>query len=414
MKRRGTSLMEVLIAIFVLALGLVSLLTLFPIGYVQMARAVQDERAAELAANAASYMRTLWKSACENSARITPGGQPLFTDAYSLNSFTGAMDDPNVYLTGQGLDQYETPPSNPNWPVVVTPTLSVPGLTPLPMNAAVAAGVQRLIAQANLTQSSYPVFVDPVGFQAAGSGASQLWVGYPPPPPPPNVTTYSIPRRQVPPKMMNGTPRYPASVSFPQTLRNCMLQDDMDFNTTSGPVLPDMQNRVAQYSCAWLLQRDNNNKRTEVNVTVVVYHRRSIETLSDEVACWATPGTAPISGGVQFSPKVTLHYPKTGPKPGVRRGGWILDATMYNLPNNSATVKHANYHRVTEVGDERPSATNTSEVDLDLQLETPMRPVPLNTLPNGFYKSRLIIIQDRVLEVFDKGPLEMNSPSRIN
>jgi hypothetical protein len=52
MKRRGATLVEVLVAIFVMALGMMALLVLFPIGALSMARAIQDDRAAHAAANA--------------------------------------------------------------------------------------------------------------------------------------------------------------------------------------------------------------------------------------------------------------------------------------------------------------------------------------------------------------------------
>src|SRR3954469_13698210 len=72
MLRRGTTLIEVLIAIFIMALGLIALLTLFPIGAVQMARAIQDERAAQVAANGASYFRWYWKNMVEaEEANVT-------------------------------------------------------------------------------------------------------------------------------------------------------------------------------------------------------------------------------------------------------------------------------------------------------------------------------------------------------
>src|SRR5262245_12363956 len=114
MKRPGTTLIEVLTAIFILALGLVSLLTLFPLGAAQMARAVQRERAAQLAANAACSFRSMWKDMCERSAAQTPGGQPMFTDEYSLASFWSAMDDPNMYMPEDQSIKYLTYSNRPN------------------------------------------------------------------------------------------------------------------------------------------------------------------------------------------------------------------------------------------------------------------------------------------------------------
>ena len=48
MKRRtGTTLIEVVVAIFIMGIGLLALLTLFPIGILTMAQAIQDERTAQ-------------------------------------------------------------------------------------------------------------------------------------------------------------------------------------------------------------------------------------------------------------------------------------------------------------------------------------------------------------------------------
>lgn len=46
--RRGVTLLEVLVAIFIAGVGLLSLLTLFPIGMTNMARAVNDDRSGHL------------------------------------------------------------------------------------------------------------------------------------------------------------------------------------------------------------------------------------------------------------------------------------------------------------------------------------------------------------------------------
>lgn len=55
MKRRnGATLIEVLVAIFVMALGMLALLTLFPLGALRMASAIQDDRTTQSVVNAAS------------------------------------------------------------------------------------------------------------------------------------------------------------------------------------------------------------------------------------------------------------------------------------------------------------------------------------------------------------------------
>ncbi len=47
--RQGLSLAEVLIALLILALGMMGILALFPLGAKQMADAIKDERTAQLA-----------------------------------------------------------------------------------------------------------------------------------------------------------------------------------------------------------------------------------------------------------------------------------------------------------------------------------------------------------------------------
>lgn len=48
--RRGVTLLEVLIAIYIMGIGLLALLALFPLGMLSMAQAVQDDRVDVLAA----------------------------------------------------------------------------------------------------------------------------------------------------------------------------------------------------------------------------------------------------------------------------------------------------------------------------------------------------------------------------
>src|SRR5438874_168919 len=51
-RRTAATLIEVLVAIFVMSVGLLALLTLFPLGALSMAQAIKDDRTAHAAANA--------------------------------------------------------------------------------------------------------------------------------------------------------------------------------------------------------------------------------------------------------------------------------------------------------------------------------------------------------------------------
>jgi prepilin-type N-terminal cleavage/methylation domain-containing protein len=51
-RRAGVTLSEVLVAIFIMGIGLLALLTLFPLGALNMARAIQDDRSENVAKSA--------------------------------------------------------------------------------------------------------------------------------------------------------------------------------------------------------------------------------------------------------------------------------------------------------------------------------------------------------------------------
>ena len=100
-RRSGLTLVEVLTALFILALGVIAILTLFPLGAMQMGQAIRDSRSTESAFNADQYMRTVWKNQFE------PGA--------TLEAFYPAMLDPD----GAGPMQPAT--TGPSYPVAVDP-----------------------------------------------------------------------------------------------------------------------------------------------------------------------------------------------------------------------------------------------------------------------------------------------------
>lgn len=120
-RRDGFSLVEVLVALFIMGIGVIAILTLFPLGAANMAIAVREERSSQLAASADGYLRAFWKTQI-----IEPplSGQPI------NEAFFNALDNP-----GAGL--------------------------PMPTSA----------------EASYPVFVDPLGRLARLGKPEQDWVG---------------------------------------------------------------------------------------------------------------------------------------------------------------------------------------------------------------------------------------------
>jgi len=151
--------------------------------------------------------------------------------------------------------------------------------------------------------------------------------------------------------------------------------------------------RTRQYSVAFLVKRPRNNVRTAVELTVVVYFRRSMEVPSDEKWVSGT-GTGTV---------LTFSY--TGEKPSVRRGGWLLDATMENAGTWVNAQGH--YYHVADVLEDVPPSGAT-QGRLTVQLERPLRSLLNANTP------RMIVVPDRVLEVFEKGIIDPMSPARVN
>src|SRR5205823_12115776 len=96
-RRPGTTLTEVLMAIFIMGIGLMALLTLFPMGAVQMAQALKDQRAAEEGASAIGFLRVSLKRSYEESFR------PIKFDPFDQSSATYG-------------NRATPPPPSPEWP----------------------------------------------------------------------------------------------------------------------------------------------------------------------------------------------------------------------------------------------------------------------------------------------------------
>src|SRR5262245_57164818 len=73
--RTGLGLTEVLIAIFTLALGLLGIMSLFPLAAVNMANAIKDENCAQVNQSCTAWWRVIWKEE-------TPYPPNLYVDPY--------------------------------------------------------------------------------------------------------------------------------------------------------------------------------------------------------------------------------------------------------------------------------------------------------------------------------------------
>jgi hypothetical protein len=387
-RRAGIALSEVLIAIFVLALGLLGIATLFVVGALQSAQAIKDERTAATNYNAAAQARQMWKDA-------------LAVSSYRRDPFLNAFRNPNASL-------------NPDY----TPYPSY-GLREIPPSY--MSGLPQL--PPTYTGPSYPVFVDPVGWNnfanISADPAMRYWIagstqvgGSP-------QRILGIPRRSLRFLEYSQDNRglytqimSPATRQI-LTSRFFIQLDDLAFgpdgtpvgpnsNTSgqSGPLTGEIQ-RDGRYSFAYFMKLNSARLPSMINLTVVVYSGRSPDGPSDETAYAAgfTPG----------STSVLLRYdPSTQRKPAIRKGQWILDSTMHMMDTNGTPDPHGHFYRVVDI-------TEVSATDIRLEIHTPAlgSPQRLPTFVSGNPANApigFLVVMDHVSEVFDNGTITPETP----
>ena len=108
--RRGLSLVEVLIAMFVMAIGMIAIFTLFPLGAIKIGQALKDDRTSQTATQADAYMRAYWRS--EVIAKL--GSDRLTTNV--SEPFFGAMQNGATAATSPYSDTL-----TPSYPVLIDP-----------------------------------------------------------------------------------------------------------------------------------------------------------------------------------------------------------------------------------------------------------------------------------------------------
>src|SRR5262249_49979601 len=89
---------------------------------------------------------------------------------------------------------------------------------------------------------------------------------------------------------------------------------------------------------------------------------------------------------------VTIDLPN--PRPDIRKGAWILDATVQAPQGNNFTPEpHGHLYRV----------VNITEAGSTLLLELSEAPKASTVLPNGT-RYGVLVLMENVVEVFEKSP----------
>jgi prepilin-type N-terminal cleavage/methylation domain-containing protein len=288
--RPGVTLLEVLVAIFIMGVGMLAILVLFPLAALNMARALKDDRTGSIAPNADFLAQA---TGLRNDLAVVPKIDLMAPAGFGTGPPAGY------------------PPPDPNLP-------------------------------------SYPVFIDPYYFQnsggtlntvgtpLAGSGfaTSAVW----------RVTPQSILNLQNP--VLN-----PPTGDATAVDRFYSLTDDLTFETNGLPrnfaTAGGPLERQGYYTWAYCLQRLKTGQANTASLTVIVYQGRPLQTPTLEptyqVSPAATAGTTSL----------TLTWAAGATPPELRRGNWLMDNTFVNalsstLPRQPVGYAHAKFYRVME------------------------------------------------------------------
>lgn len=350
-RRAGLSVTEVLMAIFVMGLGMISLLVLFPVGMANVRWAVQDNalsRATQQAlalAEAPRFGPTM--GGTSYSLRTDPTYNPAmpFRDPNNTNPLTNVVN-PLKFTDGVNISPYVDPTDPDQWA----------------FNTQQGGGL--------------PVFVDPIGTTVwpyapvVGTGNKLgYYVGY-------NIFQPTIP---CPAGQSLGVPRVnsayaataevqsvwttvPVSASpRDKAIRLCAVEDDLTFDTnglprTSGTGLSTTIERERRYSWAYMCRWPQANDPSVVEMDIVLFNGRPLSNAGPIGS--SPPGelryagvTAPLPGfnntmrevGRVFargSSKMIVQIPTNGMVMGnplhpsfnrpvaVPRGSWVVDNTI--------------------------------------------------------------------------------------
>lgn len=347
--RPGMSTAEVLVALFLMALGSIAILTMFPLGMYRMGQALKDDRTAQSAAQADAFMRMYWRiNVVENPNATNPA--PAFLGYPGYEPFVAALDNPDSKPDCQLAAS--APILIRNNPVGTLPNL------------------------AGVAGPSYPVFVDPMGYgsfwnsQNPNAYQLQWWVGgqyYG------RRTLNQVLNQSIPP-------------GYSQ--RICSLMDGFGYSENGTPSASNGSlDRELRYNWLWIIQRPDNTNRNTAKMAIVVFDKRAFQYAPGGAeAVFASGITGPTT--IVMQPLLTtIQIPLSqsgGVPPPVQKGGWIMDATP--------VLRHAIFYRVVSVTDNPANGTT------DLELQTPIRRLDGGT---GAYAGTLIYMAG-VSDVFER------------
>ncbi len=328
-RRPGFTLVEMNVCIFVVIVGLSGVIAMFPIGAKWMGDALTTDRMTTHALSMEGLVRNEWKiKVVENGG----GNEPYWN----------ALDDPGTH--------------------------------PLPSPTGTA--VTRIAATS--PEPSYPVFLDPMGWQRPG--ANRDWVGEPAAP------TF-VPRRSMNLIGANGA----------LALRMWSQADGFAFDEAGYPVGyaagSPAEMRELRYNALAVLQRPTNRDRYRATLKIVVFTNRRHQ--------FFPAGSEATFTGILFTPNSTqITLPLTAD---IKQGTWVMDATV-DPSAGAGKMRHANFYRVVSATD---NGTVVGGVAMyDVELHTPIKRTDGGTAPYGLGTAAAPVVSSVVImtgarEVFE-------------
>jgi hypothetical protein len=270
-QRLAATLIEVLVAILVMALGMIALLTLFPIGALSMAEALKNDRCA----------------VCGAMASGMANAKEVRTDVTVRQAMWGISDSDIIPTPVPDPVHFQNPASDgPGYPILVDP-LGILGdpLATAPLGAAGGATPTPGIPRSSASYVDSPI------------SPPSTWIQ----PPAAAARWFSLP-------------------------------DDMHFSTSGKAINAagaetgsgNTFNRLGRYTWSYLLRRPRNGNQSLVDLWVIVYYGRPI-------VPGGTGETPFAAAGTQGDSSLTLTW-ASGTKPAVRRNTWLLDVS-YDATN---------------------------------------------------------------------------------
>lgn len=471
--RAGLTLTEVLVAMFVMALGLMALATLFPLGALQIGQALKDDRTGQVSMLADGWMRVYWRDVAKDYV-TNPSALP--TDV-ALH----ALDDPNLLsrqttnIPGVTINRYAANTYSLPLNLTLAPratagppatgvgvrinsldvssdlTADPTGVTPgLPADGTIGADgiaanfryASRGTPQpASVPPPSFPVLIDPLG-SLARSALNRDWAGRD------SVGAgggvYGLPLANTPTLVPRRNTQVTTTLNL--TYSAFALTDDLTYqpnggsgqtttDPSTGAATPQPLGRQGRYTWAAVVQRPDIGLGHKAGMKVLVFDGRPVGFAApgDEVVLANDPpnGINFHSGVAGGSRSLVLNVPTRGADqaPLIRRGGWLAvtlmetQVTVGSLPANTPRpgVRRVSFHRITGLTADDDTTVkrfvngpDVSVTPVAVDIDPPLPPdfstlLPAPTPPYAPLPEAQVVLLAGLSEVFDRPDLDASN-----